>query len=263
MNPNSNITITTTNTTNEEVTLTTSTSDIQALRDQIDALSQVVKNLAERASTVTNDDDEATVNVEATGDDESHEDEATVSVTELTYDSGDADEHGFVTATVGMLRPDAPVAPEPEVAETPDYVAQASDGSTINAAGIDPDFRPEMANGVRPSDNTAIYSQRGRYPERRANLMIINALAAQAKWVVANSWHPSIVGCVIHAKRDLAASLSDWIPVTNGLIMTSAQIRTALNRLVAENSVMITGKRGKQHVYQINPTGKYSTYLTN
>lgn len=256
MNPNSNITITTTNTTNEEVTLTTATSDIQALRDQIAALSQVVKNLAERTSTVSNDDD-------ATTNDESHEESVTVSVTDLTYDSGDADEHGFVTATVGVLRPDAPVAPEPEVAETPDYVAQASDGSTINAAGIDPDFRPEMVNGVRPSDNNAIYSQRGRYPERRANLMIINALTAQAKWVVANSWHPSLIGCVIHDKMDLAKSLSDWIPVTNGLIMTTAQIRTALNRLVAENSVIITGKHGKQHVYQIHPTGKYSTYLTN
>ena len=263
--------ITTTNTTNEEVKLTTTSPDssIETLRQQIDALTRTVQALAERASTVKEAEaedvtDEATDTDTGTSEAGVVTDGDDVEPVVVFETATKPDEHGFVESTVGVVRPDAP-EPEPVVDEqsVPDYEAEAQNGMGINAMGVDPNNHPRFVNGVRPAEDTNTHYSRGRYNQRVATNNILAALAAQAKYIVANGMNTGLVGLVIHDKSDVMVSLTDWIAHTTNYVMTTAQVRTAVKRLEQRGYVYASGKRGKQTVYRINPTGPMSGYLTN
>lgn len=233
----------TTNTT-EEVTVTTtaSTSEIDALREQISALREVIDTLASSSKKHDENDDSTT---------SEPIDEPVDETPVLTAVQGKADQHGFVPSAVEVVRPDAPPEPEPEP-----LPSLASDD--VDASSVDTSDCPTFTNGVRPSDDTAVY-QPGRWSARRADHAIANALGKQAKWAVASGLNP---GCVIQDKYTPQVSVTDWVAHANARRMSKAQVRTALLRMEESNAVMRTGKSGKQDVWTLDPNGPFSSYLS-
>lgn len=243
----------TTNTT-EEVTVNTTKDDtIAALNDRIDALFDIVKEIAEtkmsRSTTAQTDTDDS--------DTSGHEDEpeteaATPTVADLakvlSATQDEADEHGFMAATVEVERPDAPPEPEPVVVDT----------TQVDTDRVDTEDYPKINDaGVRPSEDDSIY-QPGRWGAGSGNNAIGRAIGSYTKWAVAQGM--GVSGLTI-TDRHPFNSLLDWIAFTAGRRMTKAQARTALLRMEDSGHVRRVGKRGKQDLWIIDPNGGYTRYL--
>ena len=243
-----------TNTTEEVTVNTTATDetlpldDINALREQIASLKEVVLGLASAVA-----DKEAAEPVSHDSDTSGHEDEPIVVEPEppaLTATHGDADAHGFVPSTVEVVRPDAPPEPEPEPVVTT---------ADVDTSGVDEDAYPKMVSGVRPSEDTNIYMP-ARLSARRGNHAVAAGLGAYAKWAVARG--VSHTGITI-SDRSPSMCLLDWIAYAANTRMTKPQVRTALLRMEKGGHVSrALGKRGKQDLWTIDPNGAYNGYLS-
>lgn len=247
-NPNS---ITIAKTTNEEVTLSTQTNEIEALRQQIDALMQSVKAIAEAQGTTVPDTDDETDETDVPSR------PAPVSTGNSigAVQHGEPDAHGFVPSSVTVVRPDAPPEPEPE--PEPEVVVPEgieAQRESYNTNGVTVDSWPQPVSGVRQAEDPSKYS-RGRWSERPANHNVLRGLVAYTKWMVVQGNDPQM-GCVIDASRHPHRSLRDWIAMDTGYTMSVSQVRTTLKRLVAAGLVQInvTGKYGKQDAYSLNET---------
>ena len=233
--------------TKEEVTLTTNSTEVEALRADLNALMEAVKALAagevEGADTMYDDTPEPG-------------DTPPAHVTPEQVTQGDPDDSGFIPSSFAVVRPDAPPEPEPEpVVETPAPVADGDvNRSAYDVSDVTVTSCPEVVSGVRPAEDTSKHS-RGRWRSGLADATVMNGLAAYTKWQVVNGASPEN-GVTIDRPANVTLSLRDWIAYSTGYTMTAAQVRTTLKRLVGYGWVVVnaTGKYGKQDAYSLNET---------
>lgn len=249
--------ITITKHTNEEVTLTAKASEIESLREDLNALVEHVKALvsAQQETTTTTTDTADEAHDEAT--DEAPAPQVNVSTGNSvgSVKHGDADPHGFVPSSVTVTRPEAPPEPEPEPEPQPEPQQPGvitHDGVAVNVASITSDDYPKTANGIRPSEDPSKY-RRGRYNTRLADRIVLESLIAYHKWEIVVGSSPNN-GVAIDYPTNPARSLRDWIAFSTGYSMSVSQVRSTLKRLVAGQFVVLnaTGKYGKKDAYSLD-----------
>lgn len=248
MEPNGGFTITTNTTTNEEVTVNTTTDDVTALREQIASLKEIVMGLASAVADKQTEQESETHESDTSGD------ESVTETVSLSYEVGGPDPHGLIPSVVEAIRPDAPVEPEPE--PEPDVAVTVGD--------VDTTAYPKSVNGVRPSEDDSIYLP-GRWSSRRGDHAVAKGLGDYIKWVTARGAIGRGTGGAIGITIDSthpSNSLLDWIAFSsNNRRMTKAQARTALLRMESNGHVKRVGKSGKQDLWTIDPNGGMTAYL--
>lgn len=242
MEPNGGFTITTNTTTNEAVTVNTTTDDVTALREQIASLKEIVMGLASAVADKQTEQESETYESDTSGD------ESVTETVSLSYEVGGPDPHGLIPSVVEAIRPDAPVEPEPE--PEPDVAV------TVGAA--DSAAYPRSVNGVRPSEDDSIYLP-GRWSSRRGDHAVAKGLGDYIKWAASRG----VGGTLALTIDDVhpTSSLLDWIAFSGNRRMTKPQVRTALLRMESNGHVKRVGKRGKQDLWTIDPNGGMTAYL--